>query len=397
MSHSTSHPARVGGLLLGATLLLVAGACAPTAQAPTVAPAATAAAKPTTAPAAQPTAATAASPAAAAPTAAAAASPAAAVAKPAASPAAAAPSPVPKPADFPTKPITIITSSAPGGGMDVMARTLAEGMRATFPQPIVVENRTGAGGANALNQASGRPADGYTLVTNTIGSCILAPYLQNGPLNCASFDPVARTQGEDFYLFVRNDSPSRTIEEYVQNAKSKRQKIGIGTPGSLDNFVALVWGQLAGFPFDTVPFEGTGDALTSLLGGNVDMLVANLSEAYGQVEAKQIRMLGIASTERAAEFPDVPTLREKGWDVVVTESRGFLAPKGTPKDRRDYLASQLRQGLQSDVWTRFTQASKTRSAFLTPDEYGPFLQQQTVLFQGLIDKYNLKQTPKPGG
>ncbi len=384
MFRFASSRVRLVPLALLALVALVA-ACAPAAQpAPTPAPT-TAPAKPasTTAPAASP---------------AAAASP---VAKPspAASPAAVVPSPAAaakpasalKPSDFPTKAITAITGSSPGGGMDVFSRQLAEGMRSSFPQPVVVENRSGAGGANSLNETSKRPADGYTLVTTTAGTCILTPYLQDAPLKCDSFDPVARIQGEDYFLFVRDDSPYKTIDDFVKDAKTRRTKIAGAWFGTLDSFVPFVFAQEAGFEFDYVPFEGSGDALTQLLGGNVDLLSSNVSEVAGQFEAKKIRMLAVTTAERNPDFRDVPTLKEKGWNVDVVQWRGFMAPKGTPKDRREYLAASFREAMQSNVWQQFVQSSKSKDYFQGPDEFGAFMQQEAQRWIGLMDRYGMKE------
>lgn len=300
-----------------------------------------------------------------------------------------------KPADFPTKAITIITGSSPGGGMDVFSRQLGEGLKGSLPQPIVVENKSGAGGANSLNEANKRPADGYALVTTTAGTCILTPFLQDAPLNCESFDPVARIQGEDYYMFVRADSPHQTIEDFVKAAKAKKPKIAGAWFGTLDSFVPFVFGQKAGFDFDYVPFEGTGDALTQLLGGSVELLTANVSEVAGQFEAKKIRMLAIASGDRSSDFKDVPTLKEKGWDVVVVQWRGLLAPKGTPKDRRDYLAAEFRKAMQGEVWKKFVQSSKSKDFFMAPDAFGAFMKEESARYTALMKQYNMKEKAKP--
>ena len=299
-----------------------------------------------------------------------------------------------KPADFPTKAITIITGSSPGGGMDVFSRQLGEGMKGTFPQPLVVENKSGAGGANSLNETNKRPADAYALVTTTAGTCILTPFLQDAPLKCESFEPVARIQGEDYYLFVRQESPHKTIEDFVKAATAKKPKIAGAWFGTLDSFVPFVFAQKANFQFDYVPFEGTGDALTQLLGGSVELLTANVSEVAGQLEAKKIRMLAIASAERTSDFKDVPTLKEKGWDVVVVQWRGILAPKGTPKDRREYLAAEFRKGMQSEVWKRFVQSSKSKDFFMGPDEFGKFMQEEATRYIALMKQYNMKEKAK---
>lgn len=328
----------------------------------------------------------------ASPSAAASAAPsAAATARPAASPTLALGA---KPANYPTKAITIVTGSSPGGGMDVFSRQLAEAMKGTFPQPLVVENKSGAGGANSLNDVVKRAADGYGLVTTTAGTCILTPYLQGAPLTCDSFDPVARIQGEDYYLFVRQESPLKTVDDFVAMAKTKKPKIAGAWFGTLDSFVPFVFSQEAKFDFDYVPFEGSGDALVPVLGGTVDGLVANVSEVMGQLEAKKIRMLAISAAERSKDFPDVPTFKEKGWNVVVVQWRGFLAPKGTSIEIREYLAAEFKKGMELDGWKKFVGSSKSKNWWMGPTEFGTFMKAESALYIGLMDKYKMKDLQK---
>jgi tripartite-type tricarboxylate transporter receptor subunit TctC len=295
---------------------------------------------------------------------------------------------------FPGRPITLVVGFAPGGGADVFGRALADAVKTTLPRPLVIENRPGAGGTNAAAYATGRPADGYTLLFGHAGSTILTPVIGNTPnLMWSAFEPVARVQGEEEFLFLRPDSPWKTIDDVAAFAKQNpgRFRVGGSAVGGIDSFVILTWKKAAGLDVTYVPFEGGGPATLSFLGGNVDMLVGNVSDSIANLEAKRMFPVAVASERRSPIFPDVPTLREKGWDVVLMQWRGVLAPKGTPPDRLRTIADAFQKALATDSWKSFRDRTKSIDLFLGPAEFRAFLAAEEARFVALIDELGLRK------
>lgn len=295
---------------------------------------------------------------------------------------------------FPSRPVTIVVGFAPGGGADVLARALSDALKTTLPRPLVVENRPGAGGTNAAAYALTRPADGYTLLFGHAGSTILTPTISgNDNLKWSAFAPVARVQGEEEFLFLRPDAQWKTIDEVVGYARQNPGKLRIGgsAVGGIDSFVSLLLEKAAGIKVTYIPFDGGGPATIAFLGGNVDVLVGNVSDSLANIEAKRMVAAAVASEKRSPIYPDVPTLKEKGWDVVLTQWRSVLAPKGTPPDRIKVIADAIQQGLATDSWKAFRERSKSVDLFLPPAEFASFLAAEDARFTALIEQLGLRK------
>lgn len=298
------------------------------------------------------------------------------------------------PADFPTRPITFVVGFAPGGGADVFARALAEAARTVFPQPVVVENRPGAGGTAANAYVTGRPADGYTLLFAHAGSSIITPIIANQPrLKWDAFDPIARVHGEEEWLFVRPDAPWKTLEELATFAKAnpRRLRVAGSAIGGIDSFVVLSWEKAAGIDVEYIPHEGGGPATQAFLGGNAEMLVGNVSEVFQLIQAGRIKPFAVASERRSPIFPDVPTLKEKGWDVVFTQWRSVLAPQGTPSSRIAILAVAIQKALGAESWKRFNANTQAVDLYLGPLDFFRFLTAEEARLTRIIDELGLRR------
>jgi tripartite-type tricarboxylate transporter receptor subunit TctC len=299
-----------------------------------------------------------------------------------------------QPGVFPTRPITFVVGFAPGGGADVFARALAEAARTTLPQALAVENRPGAGGTAAAAYAAGRPADGHTILFAHAGSSIITPTITNQPqLKWDAFEPVARIHAEEEWLFAHPDGPWKTIDEVAAHAKMhpKQVRVAGSAIGGIDSFVVLSWEKAAGIDVEYIPHEGGGPATLAFLGKNAELLIGNLSEVSQHVEAKKMVPLAVASEKRSAIFPGVPTLREKGWDVVMLQWRGVLAPKGTPAPRVEFLAEAFQKAMSADSWKAFNQNAKAIDAYLGPADFRKFLGAEEERFVKIIDQLGLRK------
>ena len=359
--------------LLGA-LALALGACSPAAPA-----------QPTAKPAES-------KPAAAAPT--------AAPAKPAeaAKPAESKPAEAAKPAEakpaskYPARTLTFTTHSNPGGGGDILGRQLVEALKG---QGItaVLENKPGGSGAINMGYVAGRPPDGHTVMIVTLSN-LITPHLAGTPQNFRTFKPVARIQLEDEAILVHRDSPYTTIEELVDASKKGVVKYAGSFVGNIDSFVAFSLANKAGFEVEYVPFEGGGEITTALLGRQVDVAVTNPAEAMPQLQSGEFRMLALSTAERSPNFRDVPTLKEKGYDIVMEQWRGAWVHKDTSDDIVTQLADILRRATQEPSFQKYTQEGLLRDAFLGPRETLAALEAQDKEVSALVDQLGIRDQNK---
>jgi putative tricarboxylic transport membrane protein len=292
---------------------------------------------------------------------------------------------------FPSEQVDFIVGFSPGGGSDVFARTLAQATEETLPERIVVENREGGGGTTANAFVRGAKPDGYTILSGNAGSTILTPTISNSPeLMWDQFAPIARIHAEEEFLFLRPDSRWKTIDEVVNFARENAGAVRVGgsAVGGIDSFVSIQLERAAGVDFTYVPFDGGGPALQSFLGGNVDLLIGNLSDAAASVEAGQVIPVAVASEKRGA-LPEVPTLAERGWNIVLQQWRGVLAPKDTPPDRIQILADAFEAAMAKPKWVEYRDSTMSVDMFLGPQEFTTFLEEQEAEFVPLIDELGL--------
>lgn len=358
-------------LFIGLTSVLIIAllaACAPAAApSPTAAPA-----KPTEKPAEK------------------AAAPTTAPAKPADKPAEKAPEAAkvsPKLA-YPDKTLTFTTHSNPGGGGDLLGRQLTEALKL---QNItgVLENKAGGSGAVNMGYVAGRPPDGYTVMIVTLSN-LITPHLAGTPLDYKSFKPVARLQLEDEVILVHKDSPYMTIEQLIDASKKGGVKWGGGFIGNIDSFVGYSLAAKADFKIEYVPFEGGGEVNTALLGRHIDAAITNPAESMAQLEAGMLRNLAMPNEKRSPQFPEAPTLKEKGWDVVMEQWRGVWLHKDTDDAIVNRLAEVLQQATKAESFQKYTKDGMLTDAYLGPREFAAALEKQNQEVSALIDQLGLR-------
>ncbi|SAH79492.1 lipoprotein [Bordetella trematum] len=252
---------------------------------------------------------------------------------------------------FPSRPIRILVGFSPGGVTDIVVRALAESAATVFGQPIIIENKLGAGGVMPAYQLLNSAPDGYTLGLIP-QSVYRLPYI-----NSIKWDPaqdleyVIRLTGFTWGLVVAADSPIKSFRDYVEYARSHPGELSYGTVGSLTT-QHLTMEQIArtlGVQFNHVPYKGVAEALPALLGGHI-MSVADASSWVPYVKAGKMRLLVVWTDKRVPQFPDVPTLREVGIDMVQTSPWGLAAPKGTPPAVVQRLHDGFRQAMQGKAF-----------------------------------------------
>jgi tripartite-type tricarboxylate transporter receptor subunit TctC len=237
--------------------------------------------------------------------------------------------------NFPSRPITIIVPFAAGGPSDAMARILAERMRVSLGQAVVIENVTGAGGSIGVGRAARAPADGYTISFGHLGThvCNGAIYKLNYDL-VDDLEPVALLPSNPMIIVSKNDVPAKSLAELLIWLKSKAEPATAGTAGagSGSHIAGLYFEQVSGAKLQFVPYRGTAPALNDLVAGQIDIIVDQTSNSINQVRAGTIRAYAITQGARLPQAPDVPTVDEAGLPGFhMTLWSGLWLPKGTPK------------------------------------------------------------------
>jgi putative tricarboxylic transport membrane protein len=231
---------------------------------------------------------------------------------------------------YPVKNVTLVTHSSPGGGSDVFARSIAKYLAPKMGITISVENVSGGSGARAMARVAQAPADGSVLYVTT------PTYIQTTLLSKPShgYDalmPVATVFYDPEVIYTRTQSPFRSLTEAVADAKkSGKARWGASNPASLERIAMERLNKATGAKAAVVSHEGGRDQMLNVLNGTYDIGIGEVQELVSQLESKQVRLLAVLTDKRLPAFPDVPTAKEQGIDLVVTKFRGFAGPKGLP-------------------------------------------------------------------
>jgi len=259
----------------------------------------------------------------------------------------------PAAAQYPERPVTILSGYPAGGMVDIVARLLAEGMRAKFPKGILVANRTGAGGAVAAAEvATGRP-DGYTVVLTPLSTLVIQPQILDLRFKTPDdYEPVINVVSYYPLLVVQTDARWKNVQEFIAEAKANPGKMRVGSPGegtsSHLNLEELM--HVAGIKVTHVPYRGWGESSPALLGGHIEALVAQPGEAKPMVDGRRMRALVVFQNSRHPAFPDAPTAKELGWNVANGVWFLLMAPKGTPAPVIKYVHDAAKAAMEDPAF-----------------------------------------------
>ncbi|MDO5625485.1 MAG: tripartite tricarboxylate transporter substrate binding protein BugD [Pseudomonadota bacterium] len=250
---------------------------------------------------------------------------------------------------FPTRPVTLVIPFSAGGPTDVVARMLAGPMGRSLGQTVVVDNATGAGGTIAASKVARAAPDGHTVFLHHMGMST-APYLYRklnfDPLK--DFAPIGEVLDVPMTLLARKDFPARDGRELLSHVKAQGNKITLANAGlgAVSHLCGLLFMSQLGVELTTVPYKGTGPALTDLLGGQVDLLCDQTTQTVPYIKDGRVKVYGVTVPQRLSALPDVPTLDEqglKGFEIKVWH--GLYAPRGTPPEAIAKLNTALKAAL----------------------------------------------------
>ena len=245
---------------------------------------------------------------------------------------------------WPTKAITMIVPFPPGGLADLVARPVAEAMSRELGQPVVIENKAGAGGGIGMSQAAKAKPDGYTVLL-ALSSLTVIPEADVVLARPAMFAlnelrPIARFTADPTVLAVRADAPWKTVQQFVDDAKKRPGAINYGSSGSYGTMhVPMeILSQTAGIKMTHIPFTGAGPAVVALLGGQIDAVSSGPATVLQQVKAGKLRVLGHWGTAQLAALPDAPSLKDAGYNAEYAQWSGLFIPAAVPEP----IAQRLR-------------------------------------------------------
>lgn len=236
-------------------------------------------------------------------------------------------------ANFPQRPVRMISPFSAGGNSDIVGRLLAPGLAERLGQNVIVENRPGAGGMIGTNYVAKATPDGHTLLILTGAFTAVAATVKNLPYDAVrDFSWVSMVVTYPFVLVVRNESSLRTVSDYIAAAKKSPGKLVYGSvgTGSVFHLAAELVNVMAGTETTHVPYKGGAEPMTELIGGRIDAIFTTMTGAFPQIEAKRVRAVAVASLQRSPQLPGVPTVAETLPGYEVTSFAGLAVPRGTP-------------------------------------------------------------------
>jgi tripartite-type tricarboxylate transporter receptor subunit TctC len=294
---------------------------------------------------------------------------------------------------WPAKPLRIVVNFAAGGSTDVIARSMSSPLSEALGQPVVVENRVGAGGNIGLEAVAKSAPDGYTLLHSSDGTVLINPHLYKMAVDVATdLQPVAPTARAAIFFVVRPGLPVKSLAEFVAYARANPGKLNYGSAGvgTLQHVAAEMLMRAANIQVTHVPYKGSQQVLVDLLGGQIDFTF-DLGAAIAHIKNEKVRLLAVPGATRSALFPDTPTMAEAGTNVDLIWLSGVYAPAGTPREIVARLNREIARIMQT-AETRAMLASMQAEAVspMSPEEFAAHQQRARERFGVLVREANIR-------
>jgi tripartite-type tricarboxylate transporter receptor subunit TctC len=296
-------------------------------------------------------------------------------------------------ARYPTKPIRLISAFAPGGGASAVARMIGPELTEAWGQPVVVDNRPGAGGSIGTEMAARSPADGYTLVMATASTIVINPLVGKVPFDpLADFAPVVHTSTVPLVLVVHPSVPAKTVKELIAYARSRGARLNFSSSGegTISHLAGELFNNLAKVEMVHVPYKGGGQAIIDLMAGHVQVGFQNILEALPQINAGRVRALAVSTPARSPVVPNIPTVNEagvRGYEVI--QWSGILAPAGVSRDIVAKLNTEVNRILaRPDMRERFI-AGGADPGSGSPEQFGAMIRSEIAKWAGVVKTIKL--------
>jgi putative tricarboxylic transport membrane protein len=281
---------------------------------------------------------------------------------------------------WPSRPLEFIVHTSAGGGTDIFGRVVAETIarEKLLNQPINVVNRAGGGGAIAYNYIKTKKGDPHTVMVVATLAMITQTLRPELEINMEHFTPIAFMAQDPQAVMVPADSPYKTLKELIEAGKKSPETIvaSVTSPGGSGRLLVWLLERETGAKFKSVSFKSGGDAIIQVMGGHTQFTTENISEGYGAVEGRKLRVLAVTSATRLAIVPDAPTLKESGINLHVGTGRGFVMPAGVPKDAAARMEATLAKVHKTPQWKEHADKNFYENIWMGSAEYAKHLEER---------------------
>ncbi len=275
-----------------------------------------------------------------------------------------------KAAKFPSEPITLIVNYGGGGGTDISARALAQAAEKHLGVPVTVVNKAGGVGTTGIIELKNKKPDGYTIGVVTYAPMAIVPHQMKVPYTPEDFNYIMAYGIYRYGLAVKADSPYKTVDDLVAAAAKKPDGMPFVASGYPQPFVYQKISELKNVKFVHVPTKSGSETNTAVLGGHVDSTVAVMADLLPFVKSKEMRILASVSSDRLEIAPDIPTLKEQGYDIAINSYMGIGAPKGIPADRLKTLQDAFAKAFNDPTFQEVMKKTNVPAKYITGDEFG---------------------------
>ncbi|HEY4253678.1 MAG TPA: tripartite tricarboxylate transporter substrate-binding protein [Roseomonas sp.] len=291
-------------------------------------------------------------------------------------------------AEFPQRPVRMVVPYAAGGGTDVVARALAQAMTGQLPQPVVVENRAGAGGMLGAESVARSAPDAHTILFTNTGHAVLRIVAPNASLDIQqALTPITIVSEAPMIMMVANSVPARDLPEFLAliRANPGRYDYGSTGTGGSNGMTAMMFVRAAGLAMSEIPYRGGAPATLDLVAGRIAMLWDASSTALQTVRGGQVRAMAVSTAQRSPSAPDLPTLLEAGVPASMSIWMGLFVPAATPPELRDALHAAVVHALQDDnLRRRLTEFGTDRVPALSPAESSRYVAAEVERWEALL-------------
>ncbi len=296
--------------------------------------------------------------------------------------------------NWPTRPVRIINTFAPGGAADILARMAADQLTRALGQQFYVETRAGAGGVIGVDAVAHSEPDGYNFVITTLSLTAINPLINSK----IGYDPfkdlthVAYLAGSPIVFIVSAKSDVKTLKDFIAKAKASPKPLTYGVSGlaSAGQMVGASFAQLAGLKFQVVPYKGASQSQLDVVAGNIDFATPTVTSAAGQIQSGTVTALAHTGSERLPDYPNVPTFKDIGYDLVATNWFGLAGPAGLP----DEIAQKVNRAINAGMATPASQERIRQEGMIAKPmdvaAYQAFVKHEAVRWKPVILKAGIK-------
>jgi tripartite-type tricarboxylate transporter receptor subunit TctC len=296
-------------------------------------------------------------------------------------------------AAYPEKPIRFIVPFPPGGSTDVIARTLKAKVETALGQPVVIENKPGAGGVLGIDAVAKSPADGYTIGLAAAGALTITPHLQQMPFDpLKDLTPITRVAESPFILAAAPSFPASSLRDVIERAKSASVSIGHGGNGTAMHLTAEMFNAMAGVKTEMVPYRGTAPVVTDLIGGHVPLGIVDPPPSLAALRGGKIKAIAVSGGQRFSMLPDVPTFEEAGLPGFrATGWFGIVAPAGCSAEIVDKLHAAFAGALRDPEVASHVRGTGMEPTPMTATEFADYIRAESRKWSETVSRAGLKR------